>query len=58
MSRVRDLSKVRCYQCDELGHLARDCPQLRNLIRATTVTASSESEDDVLEIFDETSTSF
>ena len=24
-SKIRDLSKIRCYRCDELGHLARDC---------------------------------
>ena len=22
----RDISNVRCYTCDEKGHLARDCP--------------------------------
>ena len=26
----RDLSKIRCYRCDKLGHLARDCSQLKN----------------------------
>ena len=25
----RDLSKIRCYRCEELGHLVRDCPQLK-----------------------------
>ena len=56
--RTRDLSKIRCYRCDELGHLARDCYQLRNRTKATATTANSESEDDILEISDEVSISF
>ena len=54
---MRDLSKTGYYQCDELEHLARDCLQLRDRMRATAVMANSESEDDVLEISDEVSTS-
>ena len=57
-SRMRDMSKIRCYQCDELGYLARDCPQLRDGTRAIAATVSSDSEGDVLEISDEVSTSF
>ena len=25
--RSRKMSGVRCYNCDELGHLSRDCPK-------------------------------
>ena len=52
----RDLSKINCYRY-ELGHLARDCPQLKNRTVAAVVTASSDSEEDILEISDEVSTS-
>ena len=53
----RDLSKIRCYRCEELGHLARDCPQLKNRTVAAVATAGSDSNGDVLEISDEVSTS-
>ena len=53
----RDLSKTRCYRCEELGHLARDCPQLKNRTVATIATASSDSDGDVFEISNEVSTS-
>ena len=26
----RDLSKMRCYTCDERGHFAKDCPKNKN----------------------------
>ena len=26
----KDLSKVRCYTCDEKGHYAKDCPKSKN----------------------------
>ena len=26
----KDLSKVRCYTCDEKGHYAKDCPKNKN----------------------------
>ena len=26
----RDLSRVRCYTCDEKGHFAKDCPKSKN----------------------------
>ena len=54
---MRDLSKIRCYRCDELEHLAKDYPQLKDQTRATAAMASSELENDVLEISDEVSTS-
>ena len=57
-SRTKDLSKTKCYWCDKLGHLVRDCSQLRDQTRATATSTSSESEGDVLEISDEVSTSF
>ena len=55
---MRNLSKIRYYQYDELGYLARDCPQRRDRMRTTVAMASSESEDDVLMISDEVSISF
>ena len=55
-SRTKDLSKTRCYRCDKLGHLARDCPQLRDRTMAVLATGSSDSKGDVLEISDEVST--
>ena len=26
---MTDMSKIRCYNCDELGHFAQDCPKPR-----------------------------
>ena len=54
----RNLSKTRYYRCEELGHLARDCPQLKNWTVAAVATAGSDSDGDVLEISDKVSTSF
>ena len=54
---MKDLSKIKCYRCDELGHLARNCSQFRDWMMTTVAMASSDSEGDVLEIFDEVSTS-
>ena len=55
---MRNLSKIRCYRCDELGYLARDCSQLRDRMMAIVVMATNDSEEDVLEISDEISTFF
>ena len=54
----RDLSKTRCYRCEELGHLARDCPQLKNRTVAAVATADSDLDGDVFEISDEVSIFF
>ena len=40
------------------GGLAKDYSQLKDRMRTTAATTSSKSEDDVLEISDEVSTSF
>ena len=26
----KDLSRIRCYTCDEVGHFAKDCPKNKN----------------------------
>ena len=26
----KNLSKIRCYTCDEVGHYAKDCPKRKN----------------------------
>ena len=26
----KDMSRIRCYTCDEVGHFARDCPKRLN----------------------------
>ena len=26
----KDISKLRCYTCDEVGHFAKDCPKNKN----------------------------
>ena len=55
---MRDLSKIRCYRCDELGHIVRDCPQLRDQMGATAAMASNDSEGDALKISDKIFTFF
>ena len=59
---MRDLSKIRCYRCNELGHRIRDCLQLKDPTKVTVAAAQNsnkdETDDYVLMVSDEVSTSF
>lgn len=41
-----DLSKVKCFNCDEKGHISRNCPWPRHLHIAGAETADLLSEAD------------
>ena len=43
----RDLSKVRCYNCGQVGHYAKDCPSRKkgNLSHLDTTRGTSESTE-------------
>lgn len=58
LSSVKDISQVRCFRCDQLGHYANTCPQStttsrpkkvntikRNKVRGTKVTFSEGNDD-------------
>lgn len=45
----RRLSKVRCYECNELGHYKRDCPLLKN--HQLLQKSDSESDDENVSSF-------
>ena len=45
-----DLSKIKCFQCDELGHFASNCPQRKKDKEASSskvVVANNGSDDDL-----------
>jgi hypothetical protein len=41
----RDLSKVRCYCCNQLGHLASQCPEKRKEQEGLEIAATTTMED-------------
>ena len=46
----RDLSKIKCFECGELGHFANNCPQRKKDKEASTskaAVADDGLEDDV-----------
>ena len=54
---MRDPSKFKYYECDELGHHVRDCPKLKDQMMATMVAASRNTKIvDALIVSDEVST--
>ena len=43
----RDLAKVRCYNCGQMGHYARNCPSVKkgNLSHLDTTRGTSDNTD-------------
>ena len=60
-SKSKDVSKIKCYRCDQVGHRVRDCPQLKNRMKATIEVANSSDDEgynsDMLMVSDEVSPS-
>ena len=40
------LASIRCYECNELGHVARDCPRQQTHTQQNEETGSEASNDD------------
>ena len=46
----RNMSKIKCFQCDKLGHFASNCPQKKKdkeVSSSKAAVADDGSEDDV-----------
>lgn len=43
---TRDMSKVQCYACDKMGHVARHCPNTKDEVAAAAIEDSDDSADD------------
>jgi hypothetical protein len=45
-SKEKGKKKVRCYDCKELGHVRRDCPERKKGASASVAMYKSDSDSD------------